>query len=159
MTLPAHSGPRPLIQFRNHFSQTVGLLRRVISPSQGRCPNTGQHKQNKRIHTHQTSMPQVGFWTHDPSVRASEDSSCLSPRGYCDRQMLCHTKHYCYLELRVFIDDNADHGVRAVGLKCVRSLKHWVGIPLDAWMSVCVFSCVGSGLATGWSPSKESCKD
>jgi hypothetical protein len=26
MSLPAHSGPRPLIQFRNHFSQTVGLL-------------------------------------------------------------------------------------------------------------------------------------
>jgi hypothetical protein len=26
MTLPAHSGLRPLIQFRYHFSQTVGLL-------------------------------------------------------------------------------------------------------------------------------------
>jgi hypothetical protein len=26
MALPAHSGPRPLIKFRNHFSQTVGLL-------------------------------------------------------------------------------------------------------------------------------------
>jgi hypothetical protein len=31
MTLPAHSGPRPLIQFRNHFSQTVGHLGRVIT--------------------------------------------------------------------------------------------------------------------------------
>jgi hypothetical protein len=29
MTLPAHSGLRPLIQFCNHFSQTVGLLDRL----------------------------------------------------------------------------------------------------------------------------------
>jgi hypothetical protein len=34
MALPAHSGPRPVIQFRNHFLQTVWLLGRVISPSQ-----------------------------------------------------------------------------------------------------------------------------
>jgi hypothetical protein len=26
-----------------------------------------------------------GIRTHDPSVRASEDSSCLRPRGHCDR--------------------------------------------------------------------------
>jgi hypothetical protein len=85
MALPANSGPRPLIQFRKHFSQTVGLLRRVISPSQGRYLNTGQHKtQNKRIHTpniHTLS----GIRTHDPSVRMREDSSCLRPGGYCDR--------------------------------------------------------------------------
>jgi hypothetical protein len=39
--------------------------------------------QNKRIHT-----PNVhalsGIRTHDPSVRASEESSCLRPLGYCD---------------------------------------------------------------------------
>jgi hypothetical protein len=34
MTLQAHSEPRPLIQFRSHFSQTVGLLGRVISSLQ-----------------------------------------------------------------------------------------------------------------------------
>jgi hypothetical protein len=33
MALPAHSGPGPLIQFRNHFSQLVELLGRVISQS------------------------------------------------------------------------------------------------------------------------------
>jgi hypothetical protein len=33
MALPAHSGLRSLIHFRNHFSQTGGLLGRVISPS------------------------------------------------------------------------------------------------------------------------------
>jgi hypothetical protein len=51
---------------RNHFSQTVGLLGQVISPSQGRYLNTGQHKQNKRT---QTSMPRVGF---EPTIPASE---------------------------------------------------------------------------------------
>jgi hypothetical protein len=57
MALPAQSGPRPLIQFRNHFSQTVGLLGRVIRPSQGRYLNTGQHKQRINAYTHQISMP------------------------------------------------------------------------------------------------------
>jgi hypothetical protein len=66
MALPAHSGPRPLIQFRNHFSQTVGLLGRLTSPSQGRYINTGQHKHRINTCTHQTSMPR--------------------PCGYCDRQ-------------------------------------------------------------------------
>jgi hypothetical protein len=69
MALPAHSGPRPLIQFRNHFSQTVGLLGRVISPSQGRYLHTGQHKQRINAYTHQTFMPWVGF---EPTIPASE---------------------------------------------------------------------------------------
>jgi hypothetical protein len=30
-------------------------------------------------------MPSVGFETHDPSVRAREESSCLTPRGHGDR--------------------------------------------------------------------------
>jgi hypothetical protein len=38
-----------------------------------------------------------------------------------------------------------------------RTLGSWVQIPLKAWMFICVcsvfvMSCVGSGLATGWSP-------
>jgi hypothetical protein len=61
MALPAHSGPWPFIQFRNHFSQTVGLPGRVISPSQGRYLYTGQHKHRINAYTHQTSMPWVGF--------------------------------------------------------------------------------------------------
>jgi hypothetical protein len=40
--------------------------------------------QNKRIHT-PNSHALLGIRTHDPSVRASEDSLCLRPRGYCDR--------------------------------------------------------------------------
>jgi hypothetical protein len=60
--------------------QSVGLLGREICPSQGRYLHTGQHKQNKRIHTpniHALS----GIRTHDSSVRAGEDSSCLRPHA------------------------------------------------------------------------------
>jgi hypothetical protein len=85
MSLPAHSAPWPLIQFRNNFSQTVGLLGRVISPSQGRYLNKGQHKHRINVYTRQTSMPWVGFAPTIPAARASEGSSCLRSRGYCDR--------------------------------------------------------------------------
>jgi hypothetical protein len=34
-----------------------------------------------------------------------------------------------------------------------RTLGSWIRIPIKAWMFVCVYSvCIGSGLATGWSP-------
>jgi hypothetical protein len=61
VTLPAHSRPRPVIQFRNHFSQTVGHLGGVISPSQCLYINTGQHKHKINAYTHQTSTPSVVF--------------------------------------------------------------------------------------------------
>jgi hypothetical protein len=58
---------------------TVGwLLGRGISLPQGRYLHTEQHKH--RINA-QTSMPR----TDDPTVRAGEGSSCLRPRGHCDR--------------------------------------------------------------------------
>jgi hypothetical protein len=87
IALPAHSGPRPLIQFRSHFSLTVRLLSRVTSSSQGRYLNTRTTQtQNKRIHT--PNIPALsGIRTHDPSVWDSEDSSCLRQRGYCDRRL------------------------------------------------------------------------
>jgi hypothetical protein len=50
--------------------------------------------QNKRT---QTSNASSGIRTHDPSVRASEDSSCLGPRGHCDRRIngLVDITHSC----------------------------------------------------------------
>jgi hypothetical protein len=39
-------------QFSNNFSQSVGLLGRAISPSQGRYLNTGQHKHRINAHRH-----------------------------------------------------------------------------------------------------------
>jgi hypothetical protein len=65
------------------FTQTVGLLGRVINPSQGRYLNTEQHKH--RINAHKDIHALSGIRTHDPSVQASEDSSWLRPHGYCDR--------------------------------------------------------------------------
>jgi hypothetical protein len=74
MALPAHSGPWPLVQFRNHFSQMVGLLGRVISPSQARYLNTGQHKDRINAYIHQTSMPWVGF---EPTIPAFERATTV----------------------------------------------------------------------------------
>jgi hypothetical protein len=69
MALPAYSGPRPITQFRNNFPQTVGLLGRVMSLSQGRYLNTGQHKRRINAYTHQSSMAWVGL---EPTISASE---------------------------------------------------------------------------------------
>jgi hypothetical protein len=66
-------GHWPFLQFRNLFTQSVGLLGRVISPSQGPYLHTGQHKH--RINAH-TDIPAVsGIRTHDPSVRVGDASS------------------------------------------------------------------------------------
>jgi hypothetical protein len=62
-------GPDLCFQFRNHFSQTVGLLGRVISPLQSRYLNTGELKHRINAYTHQISMPCVGF---EPTIPASE---------------------------------------------------------------------------------------
>jgi hypothetical protein len=74
MALWAHSGPWPLIQFLNHFSQRVGFLGRVISPSQGLYLNTGQHKHRINAYTHQTFMLWVGF---APTIPASERAKVI----------------------------------------------------------------------------------
>jgi hypothetical protein len=56
--------------------QTVGLLGRVISSSQGLYLNTGQHKHRINTYTYQTSMPCVGFETMIP---ASERARTVHP--------------------------------------------------------------------------------
>jgi hypothetical protein len=61
MALPAHSGPCPVTSsVIIFFSQTVGLLGRLISSSQGLYLNT---------YTYQTSMHCMGF---EPTIPASE---------------------------------------------------------------------------------------
>jgi hypothetical protein len=72
--------------------QTVGLLRRVTSSSQGLYINTGQHKHRKNTYTYQTSMSWVGF---APTIPASErantvhalDYSATSHRGSPDSSL------------------------------------------------------------------------
>jgi hypothetical protein len=62
------------------FTQTVGLLGWVISPSQGRYLHTGWHKHRINVHTDIHALSWIR--THDPSVQASEE--CLRPRGHSD---------------------------------------------------------------------------
>jgi hypothetical protein len=75
-------GPGLFFSYVNVFTQTVGLLWQVISPSQGRYLHKGQHKH--RINAHTNIHALSGIRTHDPSV----DSSCLRPRGHCERWSL-----------------------------------------------------------------------
>jgi hypothetical protein len=83
MALLAHSGPRPFIQFRNCVLKMVGLLGRMMSTSQGGYLNTGQHK-----HIHVSNIHALsGIRTHAPRVGVNKNSSCLTPRGYCDRRL------------------------------------------------------------------------
>jgi hypothetical protein len=56
---------------------------------------TTQTQQTRRIHIHVLS----GIWTHHPSVRASEDCSCLGLRGHCDR----HKLTYIWFILSLFL--------------------------------------------------------
>jgi hypothetical protein len=63
--------PWPLIFSSMIILQSVGLLGRVNSSSQGLYLNTGQHKHRINTYTYQTSMPCGGFEPTIPvSVRA-----------------------------------------------------------------------------------------
>jgi hypothetical protein len=69
------------LQFLN-LRRSVGFLGRVISPSQGRYLIQTQTD----IHTSCRTQ------SHDPCVPESEDSSCLRPRGHCDRPLCYYPK-------------------------------------------------------------------
>jgi hypothetical protein len=75
MALQPFVGPWPLLQFRYLFTQSVGLLGQVISPSQGRYLHTGQHKH--RINAGTDIHALSGIWTHDPSVRARDRTATV----------------------------------------------------------------------------------
>jgi len=63
----------------NVFRHFVGLLVWGISPTQGVYIHRITQTQKKRGHA------SSGILTHDPSVPAAEDSTCLRPRGHWDR--------------------------------------------------------------------------
>jgi hypothetical protein len=79
-------GPGLFISFVIIFTQTVELLGRVIRPSKSRYLHTGQHKHRINSHTDIYALSEIR--TQDSSVRASEDNSCLRPRGHCDPPLL-----------------------------------------------------------------------
>jgi hypothetical protein len=76
-------GPWPLLQFHN------------LIYTAGRTPWTGDQSVVRPLPTHMIKQIQKNahtdihassvIRTHDPSVRVSEDNSCLWPRRHCDR--------------------------------------------------------------------------
>jgi hypothetical protein len=72
-------GPWPVFLFLNpihnlYDSLNGGSARR----------KTATYTQNKHTDIHVSSWNR----THDPSVRAGDDGSCLRPRGHCDRRRI-----------------------------------------------------------------------
>jgi hypothetical protein len=87
MTLQTLVGPSPLLQFHNLFYTDSRTSWTGISPPQGSYLHTEQYKH--RINAHNTDIHALSaILTHDPIIRASEDSSCLRPRGHCDRHYI-----------------------------------------------------------------------
>jgi hypothetical protein len=81
-------GPAAFVDLVRLFSflictQSVGLHGREISRSHGHYLHTGQDEHRVNVHRYPCLR---GIRTHDPSVRARQDGSCLRPRGYCDRR-------------------------------------------------------------------------
>jgi hypothetical protein len=85
MALQPFVGPWPLLQFQNLFYTDSRTPWTSDQPVARPLPkHRATEIQDKRIYTpniHALS----GIRTHDPSVRASEDSSCLRPRDHCDQ--------------------------------------------------------------------------
>jgi hypothetical protein len=65
----------------------------LILHTVGRTPSTGDQPVARPLSIHRTTHntdihASGGIQTHDPSVRAGKDSSCLRPGGHCDRPRL-----------------------------------------------------------------------
>jgi hypothetical protein len=79
------------------------FINSLILYTVGRTTWTGDQPVTRPLPTHRTAQTQThtdihalrGIRTHNPSVRTSEDSSCLRPLGHCDRGL----PPYCYLIL------------------------------------------------------------
>jgi hypothetical protein len=79
MALQSFVGPRSLFPFTLLILHTVGR-----APWTGDQPVT-RPQATHRINAHHTDIHALsGIRNKDPRARASEDSLCFSPRGYCD---------------------------------------------------------------------------
>jgi hypothetical protein len=82
--------PWPLFQFLNPRHSWFNSL--DGSSAHRKVASYTQNNTDTDIHA------SSGIRTHDPSVRAGEDSSCLRPRGHCDRHNISYwmlNKVYC----------------------------------------------------------------
>jgi hypothetical protein len=78
MALQPFVGPWPLFQLLDPMHSRQDSL--DGEPVAGQTPAHRINAHNIDIHAFSVIR------THDPSVQASEESSCLKPRGCCDRR-------------------------------------------------------------------------
>jgi hypothetical protein len=78
-------GPSTLLQFRHRFYTDGRTPWMSDQPVSRLLPTHRQHKHGVNAHTDINAL--TGIRTHYHNVRASEDSSCCTYRGYCDRQL------------------------------------------------------------------------
>jgi hypothetical protein len=100
MALQPFIGHSSLFQFHNLFTQTIGLLGRVMSHYQRHYLHTEQYKHRIDAHTDIHALSEIR--AHD---LVSEDNSCLGPRGHCDRlrwplECVNQWDSYSYLQFR-----------------------------------------------------------
>jgi hypothetical protein len=82
MALQSFVGPWPVFQFYNPiYSQQDSLG----GGSARRKAATYTHNSTNTEYNNKDTHASSGTRTHDPSVTESEDSSCVIPRGHCDR--------------------------------------------------------------------------
>jgi hypothetical protein len=77
--------------FHNNENNWILDLRSALMLSNIVQTGSGVHPTSYPMSTGGSDIHALsGIRTHDPNVRASEDSSCLRPRGRCDRQWHCY---------------------------------------------------------------------
>jgi hypothetical protein len=84
MALQPFVVPWPLLQFCNLFYTDSRIPWTSNEPITRPLP-THRTTQTQNKHTHRHPYLEW-IQTHDPSVRANEDGSCLKPCGHCDQQ-------------------------------------------------------------------------
>jgi hypothetical protein len=83
--------------------QTVGLLGRVISSSQGLYLNTGQHNHRISTYTYQTSMPCVGFEHTIPASEQAKTVLALDRSGTVTGISVIYSIFQCYPLMYIYV--------------------------------------------------------
>jgi hypothetical protein len=111
MALQPFVGPWLLFQFLNLLHSRQDSL---DGGSAHRKATTCAEDSTNTEKTHTDIHASSGIWTHDPSVWAGEDSSCLRPLGHCDwlqRSLVCvnQTGMFCsHTTYKCLINSNAN---------------------------------------------------
>jgi hypothetical protein len=131
------------LQFLN-LRHSVGLLGRRISPSQGR------YLYKHRINTNIRALS--GIRTHDPSVRAGEDSSCLRD---CSAHVCPHGEevHARKWKLYAATQDTAlDRAATVIGTRDTYRLFVMCSVPSGTDWFRCIDSVISIDTSYFWGP-------